>query len=129
MEVPPKNGQVVTFQFRIEHSNLKFEYFLEHSSHWTNSINSNSIPFANFGIGIDPQFKFQSWNWCHNSNSNSTELGGFQGIPMFVLKSVEKVEKTCEPGVTSSLFELPVTPGWREANSNMWNPLESPQFR
>ena len=57
------------------------------------------------------------------------ELGGFQGIPMFVLKSVEKVEKTCEPGVTNSLFELPVTPGWREGNSNMWNPLESPQFR
>ena len=48
---------------------------------------------------------------------------------MFVLKSVEKVEKTCEPGVTSSLFELPVTPGWREGNSNMWNPLESPKFR
>jgi len=87
------------------------------------------IPFANFGIGIDPQFKLQSWNWCHNSNSHSTEWGGFQGIPMFVLKSVEKVVKTCEPGVTSSLFELPVTPGWREGNSNMWNPLESPQFR
>ena len=57
------------------------------------------------------------------------ELGGFQGIPMFVLKSVEKVEKRCEPGVTSGFFGLLVTPGWREGNSNRWNPLESPQFR
>ena len=48
---------------------------------------------------------------------------------MFVLKSVEKVEKRCEPGVTSGIFGLLVTPGWREGNSNMWNPLESPQFR
>ena len=37
---------------------------------------------------------------------------------MFVLKSVEKVEKRCEPGVTS-VFLLLVKPGWREANSNM----------
>ena len=31
-------------------------------------------------------------------------------------------------GVTSGFFGLLVTPGWREGNSNLWNPLESPQF-
>ena len=94
------------------------------SSHWNNSINSNSV--CKFWNWIDPQFKFQSWNWCYNSNSNSTELGGFQGIPIFVLKSVKKVEKKSKTGVTSSSFGQLVTPGWREENSNRRNPLESP---
>ena len=40
-------------------------------------------------------------------------------ILMIFFKSVEKVEKRCEPGVTSGLFGLLVTPGWREGNSNM----------
>ena len=57
------------------------------------------------------------------------KFNGIWGIPKFDLKSVEKVEKRCEPGVTSGFFGLLVTPGWREGNSNMWNPLESPQFR
>ena len=41
-------------------------------------------------------------------------------------ESVEKVEKRCEPIV---VFFLLAKPGWREGNSNTWNPLESPQFR
>ena len=28
-----------------------------------------------------PQFQLHRWNWGVNSNSNSTEFGGFQGIP------------------------------------------------
>ena len=78
---------------------------------------SELTPNSNSSLGIGATTLTQ-WN--------SMELEGFQGIPMFVLKSVEK---RCEPGVTSSIFGLLVTPGWREGNSNMWNPLESPQFR
>ena len=39
--------------------------------------NSDSLELI-FGM---PQFQLHRWNWGVNSNSNSTELGGFQGIP------------------------------------------------
>ena len=71
-----------------------------------------------------------------NSNS-SLGIGATNPTPIqrsgddsnVCFESVEKVEKRCEPGVTSGFFGPLVTPGWREGNSNMWNPLESPQFR
>ena len=88
------------------------------------TIPSIPIPFANFGIELTP-----------NSNSTlgigattPTPIQRNWGIPRdsnVCLKSVEKVEKRCEPGVTS-VFLLLVKPGWREGNSNTWNSLESP---
>ena len=58
------------------------------------------IPFANFGIELTPISNSSLGIGATTPTPIRRNQGGFQGIPMFVLKSVEKVEKRCEPGVT-----------------------------
>ena len=61
-----------------EKKNVAQMPFVKNTPEFTNPhSNSDSLEFI-FGMS---KFQLHWWNGGVNSNSNSTELGGFQGIP------------------------------------------------
>ena len=63
------------------------------------------IPFAIFRIELTPNSNSTLGVGATTPTPIQRNWGRFQGIPMFVLKSVEKAEKRCEPGVTSGYLD------------------------
>ena len=74
--------------------------------------NSNS----SHGIGATTPTPIQ-WNW-----------GDSKGFQCLFWNQLKRLKKDVNQVSLVVFFGLLVTPGWREGNSNMWNPLESPQF-
>ena len=87
------------------------------SSHWNNSINSNSA--CNFGMELTPNLNPSLW--IRPTAPTPIQWSGDDSNVCFEINW-----KSWEPGVTSGFFGLLVKPGWREGKSNIWNPLESP---
>ena len=83
------------------------------------TIPSIPIPLANFGMELT--FNSNPSLWICPTAPTPIQWSGDDSNVWF-----EIIWKSWEPGVTSGFFGLLVKPGWREGNSNIWNPLEPP---